>query len=849
MSGFRVYKLENSPLWAIKAPYYSPKLTVAVRSVPGVRWDVERKANVGYIDGIEQVVARLREMGLKTDDVPPNKRAWLHNLPVSYESAREYQKEGIDFLINQAGAGALLADDMGCIDGDAIVRINRKGRSQEIALSALYEKFSLGRGKRKPWILTGGVSVRALCDGDFRLHQVRNVLDKGRREVFKLTLKSGKTLRLTGDHEVATPHGFRTAYKLMPGDKALTNGRPKCKRKGCGSTENICTTSRKKFVGYCRKCIYRHLRKKPTFKGGKSLDKSGYVRVSGMHDHPRANRHGQVLEHHLVMEKELGRYLRPGEIVHHKDEKRKSDNRIDNLVLTTVSGHARIHGKSGGYRRLHGSRGGKGGLVQFVPVEDEVVAVKQDGVAHVYDIVCENPHRNFVANGIIVHNCGKSFQTVKAVRALRRKTVIVCEAHVRGVWEREPELDDKGGELAKWWPKAQVFKPYGLKTSVIADSYDVVVIHYDIIYAWVDVLLAWASKGLTIVFDEAQMLLSQTSRRSNACRVLARSSQGRIALTGTPPVDRVRDFYNVVDTISPGRFGRPTSLDGKESDFFNYGILYCDGQQVEVEGPEKTKKLFWDFKGRSNTSELRKRLDWFMLRRTKREVMKELPALQRQIVDVEVPPKHRIAMNARIVGDKKKMRMALDSAADGKFKSVVELVRGHLEAGHNVVVGTYRRAVCEKFADVLGEFAPTKFVHGGLSITRRNKIIAEMRRIEGACCLVTNIDATATGIDLTFAGIGVIAEFVWEPKKLAQWEARTHRFGASTSEPVLIQYVVARGTGDELILQAVINKLDNFLDLVETDDGDGLKETLVGEKDEGLSRLAEALKKMGRKSS
>ena len=62
---------------------------------------------------------------------------------------------------------------------------------------------------------------------------------------------------------------------------------------------------------------------------------------------------------------------------------------------------------------------------------------------------------------------------------------------------------------------------------------------------------------------------------------------------------------------------------------------------------------------------------------------------------------------------------------------------------------------------------------------------------------------------------------------------------------MLVRYVIGRGTGDELILHAVINKLDNFLDLVETDKGDGLKETLVGQ-DDGLSRLSAALKKMGK---
>jgi SWI/SNF-related matrix-associated actin-dependent regulator 1 of chromatin subfamily A len=339
---------------------------------------------------------------------------------------------------------------------------------------------------------------------------------------------------------------------------------------------------------------------------------------------------------------------------------------------------------------------------------------------------------------------------------------------------------------------------------------------------------------LTVVFDEVHVLLNATSRRSKACHALAAAARGRIALTGTPPTDRTRDLYNIVETISPGRFG----------EFFPFGIRYCDAHKVDVPGPENTTKAVWDFSGKSNLKELRQRLDWFCLRRTKREVLKELPALQRQIIDVEVPAQNRVSVTARIVGDKRRMRAALDSAADGKFKSVLALVREHLEAGMRVVVGTYRRAVCERIATVLAETAPTKFVHGGVPITRRQKIIDELKRVDGPCCLVANIDCASTGIDLTFAGVVVMGELVWEPRDLVQFEARVHRFGASTSEPVIVQYVIARGTGDELILQAVLNKLDNFLDLVETDAGDGLKESLKG-KDDGLARLATALKKMG----
>jgi hypothetical protein len=78
------------------------------------------------------------------------------------------------------------------------------------------------------------------------------------------------------------------------------------------------------------------------WKGGKIIDSHGYVQIRVM-NHPRAYKHGHyVLEHDLVMEKHLGRYLRSNENVHHKNGNRH-DNRIENLQLMDRSEHLRMH--------------------------------------------------------------------------------------------------------------------------------------------------------------------------------------------------------------------------------------------------------------------------------------------------------------------------------------------------------------------------------------------------------------------------------------------------------------------------------------------------------------------------
>lgn len=71
-------------------------------------------------------------------------------------------------------------------------------------------------------------------------------------------------------------------------------------------------------------------RRNPSWKGGRLIDKDGYVLIYAP-DHPNARKNGHVLEHRMAMAAHLGRALEKREVVHH--ERSKRDNKADELRL------------------------------------------------------------------------------------------------------------------------------------------------------------------------------------------------------------------------------------------------------------------------------------------------------------------------------------------------------------------------------------------------------------------------------------------------------------------------------------------------------------------------------------
>lgn len=101
---------------------------------------------------------------------------------------------------------------------------------------------------------------------------------------------------------------------------------------------------RRSKTNFCKQCFLKNTPKgidNPSWRGGKSLSPNGYIIIRNT-EHPFAKGNGYVFEHRLVMESQIGRYLKPSEIVHHRNGI-ITDNRIENLELTNQHDHARKH--------------------------------------------------------------------------------------------------------------------------------------------------------------------------------------------------------------------------------------------------------------------------------------------------------------------------------------------------------------------------------------------------------------------------------------------------------------------------------------------------------------------------
>ena len=129
---------------------------------------------------------------------------------------------------------------------------------------------------------------------------------------------------------------WNTGIKTIPWNKGIKTGKP-----AWNTGKRLSEEHRKKVVKTLSSYGDQLGEKNPSWKGGKSTTKSGYVLIKN-YTHPHRRSNNYYPEHRLVMENSLGRILLREEKVHHLNGN-KQDNRVENLVLISNEEHSRHH--------------------------------------------------------------------------------------------------------------------------------------------------------------------------------------------------------------------------------------------------------------------------------------------------------------------------------------------------------------------------------------------------------------------------------------------------------------------------------------------------------------------------
>lgn len=430
------------------------------------------------------------------------------------------------------------------------------------------------------------------------------------------------------------------------------------------------------------------------------------------------------------------------------------------------------------------------------PREVLVEHVEYVGVRHVYDVKVVD-HGNFLANKIIVHNCGKTVSALAwLVYSDAYPALIVVNAPTKLQWYQQyrdwlsktPGADQRCQILSGQ-------KPYKLKDGVSC------IINWDILHYWKDALAEFGFKYL--VGDEVQAIGNPESKRAIAFRLLSKVIPECVCMSGTPARSRPAQFWTVLNIMMPAEF----------PNYYKYLYRYCD---------PKSTPWGMQFNGATHIQELHYKMTECLLRRPKEEVMRWLPPKTMEVVPLEIDDSLRKAYqeqeNALYTSEVSELQQRvaelMRTAYSLKEKSLLRWVRDFLDAGNKLLLFAWHRDVVDLLVTELREYFPAK-IYGGMSVASREESKQKFIQDESCRVLVANIQAGGVGIDglQKVCNHVAFAEFSHTPLDHRQAEDRLHRSGQDL--PVTSYYLVAPGTVDDdsvEILDDRAQMLDNALD-------------------------------------
>jgi SNF2 family DNA or RNA helicase len=378
-------------------------------------------------------------------------------------------------------------------------------------------------------------------------------------------------------------------------------------------------------------------------------------------------------------------------------------------------------------------------------------------------------------------------------------------------------------------PKGSIHVIKGLKPYDLPPA-NIYLMHYLLLRGWKNALTEYRFKA--VVFDEIQDLRHPNTEKYSAASIVSSHTPYCIGLSGTPIYNRGGEIWSVMNIIEYHCLG----------DWDSFTREWCDGYGSDIVRDPDSLGSYLKREG-------------LMLRRTKDQVLKELPPKRRvvQTIDFDSGTYGELIQEAvckaktidgiqdhfekgrvtrEIVNDS---RMAIGIA---KAPYVTDFLKMLLDAGETVLLFAYHHAVFDIYDDKLKDYTPVE-ITGRQTMKEKDEAVQSFMGGRTNLCMVSL--RAAAGLNLQRATCVVFGELDWSPAVHSQAEDRAHRIGQEDS--VLCYYLVAEEGTDEVIQEFLGLKISQFNgimgDKAETEEDKAIAQSVATEH---MSKIIAKLK-------